>query len=89
MSGVTIATPPLVYVSWSCRRCGHTGGMARTTFPIDTRWTEGMGRTLFDQLRLKLVRVHQAKQACIAVPDDFVITRFDPSGTPKHLVGTV
>lgn len=61
--------------------------MARTTFPIDTTWTEAMGRTMFDQLRLKLVRTHQAKQGCIAVPGDFIIGRWAPPG--KQVIGTV
>lgn len=87
MSGVTLAGPPLVYVSWSCRRCGHAGGMARTTFPIDTKWTEDMGRTLFQALRKKLVRVHSNRQGCIAVPDDFVVSQFIPDG--KRVLGIV
>jgi hypothetical protein len=62
--------------------------MARTTIPLETRWTEEMGRTLFGQLRLKLVRVHQAKQGCIAVPDDFRIGRFEPTNGTA-LIGKV
>jgi hypothetical protein len=88
MPDVTLAGPPLVYVSWSCRRCGHKGGMARTTFPIETRWTEAMGRTMFDELRKKLVRVHQAMHSCIAVPDDFVVSRFEPKDG-KAIMGIV
>jgi hypothetical protein len=62
--------------------------MARTTIPLDTKWTEEMGRVMFASLREKLVRVHQAKQACIAVPDDFIITRYEP-GQRKTIVGVV
>lgn len=74
--GVTLAGPPLVTVGWSCRRCGHTGGMARTTFPIEPTWTTAMGATMLAELRKKLVRVHQRGQGCIALPEDFVIGRY-------------
>jgi len=86
MANVSLVTPPLTYVSWSCRRCGHTGGVARTTIPLESKWSESMGRELFTTLRQKLVRVHQ-KQGCIAIPEDFVIGRYVPKG--KALVGII
>ena len=88
MSNIALAMPPLVYVQWGCRRCGHQGGIARTTVPLDTTWTEGMGRTLFDQLRLKLVRVHQ-KSGCIATPSDFTFRGITAPPPGKHLIGQV
>ena len=75
MSNVAIATPPLILVSWSCRRCGHTGGTATTTFPIEPTWQDAMWPTMLQELRKKLVRVHQRGQGCVAIPDDFVIGR--------------
>lgn len=66
---LTVAMPA-VYVGWGCRRCGHTGGVARTTLPVPAEWPEAYGRVMFLQLRHKLVRVHQ-KSGCIATPDDF------------------
>jgi len=84
---IAIATPSLIWVAWSCRRCGHTGGVARTTIPLETYWTESMGREMFAQLRQKLVRVHM-KQGCIAVPDDFVLSRHVPDRS-QELLGVV
>ena len=79
MSIIKIPGPPALYVRWSCRRCGHTGGFAKTTLPIvDKTWTEDMMRYLFDVLRLKLVKVHARGQGCIAAPDDFKIERGAP-----------
>lgn len=86
MAIVEIALPPKVAVSWSCRRCGHTGGVAQTTIPLDPHWTEAMGRVLLDQLRLKLVRVHQ-KQGCLATPEDFRVGPWRPIG--KDIVGQI
>ena len=63
-------------VCWDCRRCGHTGGVARTTVPIiDRSWTEDMFRHLFDALRLKLVKVHMRSGSCIPTPEDFIVRR--------------
>jgi hypothetical protein len=75
MPNVEIATPPLIAVSWSCRRCGHTGGVAKTTFPIEPTFNDAMWPTMLAELRKKLVRVHQRGQGCIAIPEDFVIGR--------------
>lgn len=92
MGNVSIPGPSLTYVSWSCQRCGHVGGVARTTFPIDPDWTEEMGRVLFKTLREKLVRVHQRHsqdigKCCIPIPDDFVIGPYVPPG--KTVAGVV
>ncbi len=76
MPNVQIVAPPLLVVSWSCSRCGHTGGMAKTTIPIEPTFTTAMGHTMLDQLKKKLVRVHQRGQGCIALPDDFTIGRY-------------
>lgn len=79
MSTIQIPGPHVFYVRWSCRRCGHTGGFAKTTLPIVTKeWTEPMMRNLFDALRLKLVKVHMRSQACVPTPDDFIIERGVP-----------
>lgn len=77
---LTVAAPALLYVRWDCTRCGHTGGMARTTIPFDLSHHEAFQRIAQDELRKKLVRVHQAKQGCIALPDDFTIWRVNPHG---------
>ena len=89
MADVTLAAPPLTYMTWGCRRCGFAGGMARTTIPLTQRWSEEMGREMFATLRKKLVRVHQAKQGCIAVPDDFILSRYDPRDGMKKVVGLI
>jgi len=78
MPDVKIATPPLLMVSWSCKRCGHTGGVAKTTIPIEPTFVTAMGAVMLSQLKQKLVRVHQRGQGCIAIPDDFVIGRYRP-----------
>lgn len=77
---VAVVAPALVYVRWDCRRCGHTGGMARTTIPFDLSEHEAMQMIMHQTLRQKLVRMHQAKQGCIALPEDFVIWRVNPYG---------
>lgn len=77
---VTIAAPALLYVRWDCQRCGHTGGMARTTIPFDLSGSADMRAVMESQLRKKLVRSHQAKQGCIALPEDFTIWRINPHG---------
>lgn len=78
MSTIQIPGAPLLWVRWDCRRCGHTGGVARTTVPlVDRTWTEAMMRHLLDGLRRKLVRIHQ-KQGCIATIEDFHIYRGAP-----------
>ncbi len=81
MSPTQLESPPLLWVRWDCRRCGHKGGVARTTMPIvDTASSETYLRALFDHLRLKLVKIHQRHTTCIATPDDFVIYRGVPDG---------
>lgn len=87
MPDVVIAGPSLIYVTWDCRRCGHIGGKARTTIPLETTWTEAMGRVLFQTLKEKLSRFHQ-KHGCIAVPDDFRIRRYEPTDG-KSIAGVV
>jgi hypothetical protein len=76
MPDITVVSPPLLMVSWSCKRCGHAGGVAKTTVPIEPTFTTAMGHVMLGQLRKKLVRVHQRGQGCIALPDDFVIERY-------------
>ena len=76
---VTLAAPALIYMRWDCARCGHTGGMARTTVPFALDSAD-LHAIMIDQLRKKLVRTHQAKQGCIALPEDFVIWRVNPHG---------
>jgi hypothetical protein len=79
MAGIVLAGPSQLYVQWSCRRCGHRGGIAKTTVPVGREWNEPMMRHLFDSLRQKLVRVH-LRQGCVAVVDDFEIAAFVPHG---------
>lgn len=84
MTTIAVPGPITFYVRWSCRRCGHKGGFARTTIPIVTKeWTEPMMRNLLDALRLKLVKVHMRESVengrpCLPVPDDFVVERGAP-----------
>jgi hypothetical protein len=77
---ITLAAPALIYVRWSCRRCGHTGGMARTTIPFDLAEAASLQAVMHVQLRNKLVRVHANRQGCIALPTDFEIQRVNPHG---------
>jgi len=87
MSDVTLAGPPLTYITWGCKRCGFRGGTANTTFPIAPNWNEEMGRTLFTELRKKLMRKHLERHRCMATMEDFIITPFVPQG--KSVVGVV
>jgi hypothetical protein len=81
-----IQGPPPLTVSWSCRRCGHQGGMAQTLIPV-VGWDEPMIRPLLDDLRKKLVTLHYTRQHCVAVVEDFVIQAYV---SPAHtLVGRV
>lgn len=81
MPDITIPGPSLLYVQWGCRRCGHRGGVARTTVPMgDVRDSEELMRVLLASLRRKLVRVHQRGQRCIASADDFLIDAHVPRG---------
>lgn len=84
-----IAMPPPLCVTWSCRRCGHTGGIARCTVPVQG-WDEQMVRHLLDSLRQKLIRKHAA-QGCIATAEDFAIDRTTDRTQPdgKTVVGIV
>lgn len=89
---ITLAGPSLTYVSWGCRRCGHTGGVARTTVPIPNNWTEEMGRVLFRTLRVHLVKTHQREsqnrgRICVAAPEDFTIGQYIPPG--KKVAGLI
>lgn len=70
---IEIATPPKIRVSWSCRRCGHSGGSAQTTFPVEPLQGDPTWIVMVQQLRAKLVRLHLNRQGCMALPDDFVI----------------
>lgn len=84
---VGLTSPPLFSVAWSCRRCGHTGGVARTTAAFITPGTpEPIMRELFASLRRKLVKIH-LRQGCVASVEDFVIARTQP--TEKPIVGLV
>jgi hypothetical protein len=79
MTALVIPGPSQLYVQWSCRRCGHTGGIARTTIPVTPEWNEAMMRELLSTLRRKLVRKHLL-QACFATVDDFDFAAFVPQG---------
>ena len=86
MSDTAIALPPRLYVRWSCRRCGHTGGSARCNVPVND-FTEAMMRVLFDELRRKLIQIHLRGQGCVATVEDFIVERGVPEG--KTIVGVV
>ena len=76
MSAIQIPCSPAFVVKWACRRCGHEGGVARTTLPIiDPSWNVDMMQNLFHALRLKLVKIHMRGQGCVASPDDFIVKR--------------
>ncbi len=75
---ISVAVPPNVRVSWSCKRCGHTGGEAQTTFPVEPRQGDPTWIVMVQHLRAKLVALHQKRQGCLALPDDFVIGRYRP-----------
>lgn len=76
MGAISIPGTPTFVVRWSCRRCGHTGGVAKTAVPIVTKdWTEPMIRNLLDALRQKLVKVHMRQGKCIPTIEDFIIER--------------
>lgn len=72
---VTIQGPPAFAVSWGCRRCGHRGGIAKAKIPVNGEWSEPMLRGLVDSLRLYLVKLHSARQGCIASAEDFRVDR--------------
>lgn len=81
MPNIIIPGPSLLYVQWGCKRCGHRGGVARTTVPMgDAQDSEELMRVLLESLRRKLVRVHQRGQRCIASVDDFIIDAHVPRG---------
>jgi hypothetical protein len=76
------------FVRWSCRRCGHAGGVAKTTIPLpESALTEPVVRNLFDALRQKLVKKHLAGQGCAATVEDFRIQRGQPEDA--QIVGLV
>jgi hypothetical protein len=75
---VAIPGPSQLQVRWGCRRCGFTGGLARSKLPVTVEWTEDMVRPLLVRLRVKLVGKHYAQQACLAGVDDFTIERYVP-----------
>lgn len=65
--------PPLLWVAWTCRRCGGEG-VARTTFTIPEGFPEESMRALLTDLRVKkLIPRHYALHRCFAVADDFAL----------------
>lgn len=83
MGTITVPGPSLFYLRWSCRRCGHTGGVARTTIPVDETFRGELMRTLLEGARRKIARVHQRGQGCIAAPGDFILEPFVPEGQER------
>lgn len=73
MPSIVVAGPPVVRVTWSCARCGHTGGRAQTTFPLEP--TGDVWPLMVGLLRRKLMTLHHQRQGCPALPDDFIIGR--------------
>jgi hypothetical protein len=75
MSTITIPGQHIFYVRWSCRKCGHENGVAKTTIPLpQTALTTEVVQNLFEALKQKLPKVHQ-RQGCIASIEDFRIER--------------
>jgi hypothetical protein len=86
---VGLISPPLFYVRWHCRKCGHRNGIARTTVPVlGPETPEHVVRGLLDALRLKLVKVHMRGQHCIATVEDFTLERVEDSQL-KKVVGLI
>jgi hypothetical protein len=80
MGVITIPGRPLLWVRWGCRRCGHQGGIARTTVPlVDPTTPEVFMRELFAALRRKLIKIH-LRQGCVATVEDFTVERVTPEG---------
>lgn len=76
VSTIQIPGQHVFVVKWGCRRCGHQGGIAKTTIPLPREaLNEAVVRNLFAALRQKLVKVHQRSQGCIATIEDFTIER--------------
>lgn len=76
MPTIEIPGARVFFVRWSCRKCGHRGGVAKTTVPFPREaLTEAVVRNLFAALRQKLVKVHMRGQQCIATVEDFDIER--------------
>lgn len=82
MISVIAAHPSATYVRWGCRRCGHRGGMARTTVPFDFSQTQqdSSRDVIFRQLILKLQRVHLKRQGCFALEAEFIVEQCNPHG---------
>jgi hypothetical protein len=86
---VGLQSPPQFYVRWGCRKCGHVGGVARTTIPVLGPGTpEHVIRGLLEALRKKLIQVHMRGQHCIATGEDFTIERVEDSQL-KEVVGLI
>ncbi len=88
MSTIVIPGNHVFFVRWSCRRCGHTGGVAKTTIPLpESALTTAVVKNLFEALKQKLVKKHLSGQGCVATIEDFRIER----GTPQDaaIVGLV
>lgn len=74
--------PPMLWVKWSCRRCGGDG-VARTTFTIPEGFPEDAMRALLTDLRVKkLIPRHLELHQCYALADDFDL---QPT-VPQHKV---
>lgn len=85
--GVTVGTATSLWISWSCRRCGTSDGVARTTFPVSGA-DPPMVRRLLDDARESVVRIH-ARSGCIASHEDIRIERYAPRDGQHTVVGTV
>jgi hypothetical protein len=79
---LAIAHPHATYVRWGCRRCGHRGGMARTTVPFDFSQTQrdGSRDVMFKELIRALIRKHWQRQHCVAIESDFIVEPCNPHG---------
>lgn len=95
MSDVAFPDTAQLFVRWGCRRCGFSGGLAKTTFPVSQQWNEEMMRPLLDALRLKLVKKHQlhlfqkAGAYCLPSPDDFYFERHVAKRNEPQVMGLV
>lgn len=79
---VIAAHPSATYVRWGCKRCGHRGGMARTTVPFDfsTTQRDGSKDVMFKELIRALIRKHYQRQQCVAIETDFIVEQCNPHG---------
>lgn len=65
--------PPMLWVEWDCRRCGFTGGVARTTFTVPEGFPEAAMRQLLVDCKKHLIQRHYQLHQCLATVEDFTL----------------